>query len=911
MKTKPHTQIGITENHLKRSGGQARLWFILVVSLAVLRLDAATVNIYTNDFESYGSVATNLADTVDGDPVGSDWNVVDDTGLNPNTAGAGVQVINWLSHSGSKSLLLRSSSEAQVFFPDTRSGTNYQLDFWLYVVKSPGDRNFLVILRAEGADSNGDDYVAYRSDRAATDSLFYFDGIGPVVSPSTWTDTGASLTQSQWQHHRIVINAAARTMTVYVDDMVTPILINGDLARPDSPVPSLLRIINEGNSADDGYFAIDDLNLTVDGAIDLTTTFTDGFESYPARTNEADDANPQGAWITVESDGTGNGKVLAPTKVQVVDSAVVTPHSGNKCLKLEAGQRAGASLAWGVTPQTDVQVTWWARVPAAVANNPSPDAVYLRMSLYGAEGGNTLAGDEVLLGWGIRATPLTGDATSLIYFTSVWADTTNDYTPDTWEQYQLTTHNGQGRYTIIKNPSSVNPQVIIDRAAFIGTAGTWGPTFMVAWSSSNGTNHPPVYIDDIEIKSLTSSAQLPPDPYSVTNYGTRFTNVTVLKVSGSPGKTAVDPRDNATILFTLDGQPGGIYRARKVASGNWTVDPLPVVSGIDRPSGLAISTNGTIWWTHDFTQSIQRLKAPWESNVVEEVVSYFGDSTIDDDPIDLTIAPPTFTGTLGAPGAIVVADRGSDGDPNNALNLVDPATTEVLQTNSTFLVFPSASALGGDNLNGITARAQSGEVITISTDGFIGAVNGDGTIRQILPNILWTNFFSGGPAPVATAIAADPVTGRLWISDDTLDEVWSVDGDPANQTADQREVGFLLTDSSRTDLQMDFHDPGLSFAPNGAFLVVEDTSVSNGGGRLLIFHNETISIPTFSITSAARVGQEFQLSWESAGAVKYRVQRGTNVTSFQDISADLTLTQFADTNVTGNAFYRVIATPQN
>ena len=64
----------------------------------------------------------------------------------------------------------------------------------------------------------------------------------------------------------------------------------------------------------------------------------------------------------------------------------------------------------------------------------------------------------------------------------------------------------------MKNPSGVNPQVIVDRAVFVGTAANWGPTFMAAWSSSNGTNHPPVYIDDIEIKTLTSSAELPSNP---------------------------------------------------------------------------------------------------------------------------------------------------------------------------------------------------------------------------------------------------------------------------------------------------------------------------------------------------------------------------------------------------------------
>jgi hypothetical protein len=699
-------------------------------------------------------------------------------------------------------------------------------------------------------------------------------------------------------------------MTLFIDDMVNPVVTNADLARSEIPVPTQLRIVHEGNSADDGYFAIDDLSLTVDGSIDLTTTFSEGFEAYPARTSASDDADPLGPWVTVEVDGTGQAKALAPPKVQVVDSSVVTPHSGNKCLKLEAGQRAGASVAWGQTPQSDVQITWWARVPAAVTNNPSPDAVYLRMSLYGAEGGNSYTGDSALLGWGARATvPMVGDATALLAFSTLWVDTTVDYTPDFWEQFQLTTHNAQGRYTIVKNPGGVNPQVVVDRAVFVGTAPSWGPTFMAAWSSSNGTNHPPVYIDDIEIKSLISSAELPANPYTITNFGTRFTNVSVLKVNGSVGKAVVDPRDNTTILYTLDTESGAVYRAPKIASGNWRSDTQPVVTGLDRPSGIVVGTNGTIWWTHDFTQSIRRLKSPWESNVVEEVVTFFGDSSIDDDPIDLTIAPNAFAGSLGQPGHVVIADRGSDGDAFNALNLLDATTTGLGQTNSTFLVPPTGSGLGGANLNVITPLAQYGEVATLTTDGYIAAVNGDGTVRQIVPTLLWTDIFSGGPAPVGTGMAADPLTGRLWIADDTRDEIWSVDANPNSPAADQKELAFPLTDTARPDLQMDFHDPGLAFAPDGSFLIVQDASVVNGGGRLLIFHNEPIVVPPFLITSAKRVGQGFQITWESAGTATYRVQRGTNLTSLVDITGDLSVTSFTDANVMSGAFYRVVAKP--
>ena len=198
-------------------------------------------------------------------------------------------------------------------------------------------------------------------------------------------------------------------------------------------------------------------------------------------------------------------------------------------------------------------------------------ATYLRMSLYGAENGNCLAGDNALLGYGSRDATI-GDDTSLTYYVTAWLDSGINYTPDTWEQYRLTTHTSQGRYTIVKNPTSANPEIIADRAPFVGTATNWSPVFMAAWSSSNGTNHPPVYVDDIEIKSLVSNPDPLGEPYTVSLVGNRFTNYTKITTGGTIGAVAVDPRDNTTILFTQDSAPGGIYRATKVASGTgrWT-----------------------------------------------------------------------------------------------------------------------------------------------------------------------------------------------------------------------------------------------------------------------------------------------------------------------------------------------------
>jgi glucose/arabinose dehydrogenase len=130
---------------------------------------------------------------------------------------------------------------------------------------------------------------------------------------------------------------------------------------------------------------------------------------------------------------------------------------------------------------------------------------------------------------------------------------------------------------------------------------------MAAWSTSNGTNHPPVYVDDITITSgvFANSRPVSP-PYTVQFNNNRFTNTTVLKLGGPIGAVTVDPRDSNTIVFTTDaGSGGAIYQAKKVGTGNWSADPTPIVGNLPNPSGLAIEpADGTLWWTHDYGQRV-------------------------------------------------------------------------------------------------------------------------------------------------------------------------------------------------------------------------------------------------------------------------------------------------------------------
>jgi hypothetical protein len=424
---------------------------------------------------------------------------------------------------------------------------------------------------------------------------------------------------------------------------------------------------------------------------------------------------------------------------------------------------------------------------------------------------------------------------------------------------------------------------------------------MVGFSSSNGSGHPPVYVDDIEIVSLDSSAEPLPEPYDVKIEGTRFTNVTTLKIGGPIGDTAIDPRDNSTIFYAIDGQPGAIYRAKKTGAGTWQAEETPLVSGLDRPSGLAIDSEGTLWWTHDYTMQLVRLKAPYTNTTPEILISNFGPLPDDDDPIDVTIAPSSFA---NSPGFIVVADRGTDGDSENTLYLVDPATTNLNQTEyQNYLVAPSVTSIGSANLNAITPVPTSGEVAVINGDAFIYLADGNGNTRSILPNIYADPSVSISP----TAIAADPIDGRIWLADNLFKEIWSIP--TSGQEPERREISFKLKEGSLPDSNISFHDPGVTFSADGKLLVVTDGSVANGGGRLHIFHNEAAQQGEVTISSAMRTAEGFQLQWEGRAGATYKVQRTADLgNGFQDLSGSLTTTSYTDANPpAARAFYRVVA----
>lgn len=889
-------------SRFKLSGWTAQLMIGGVLALAMAPAQAQWVTIVSEDFESHPVAATSLNDTQDADPA-SPIVVTDDDPLN-SSAGAGVQVVNWESKSGDKALLVRSGSESILQILEPRTGSRYQLDFHIYSHMGDGDRNFYIITRGMGIDSNGDDFIAYRADRGTSTGIFYYEGI----DWSTWLQVpGVERAEDQWQHHRFIIDTDTKTYDLYIDDMENPVLTEARLSRPAPSVPVAIIIRHEGNSANDGYFLIDDISLAVEGSRDLSEPFIEGFEEYAAMKSLDDDANPGAPWITNEVDGVGNGRPLNPIKVQVVDSSVTEPHSGSKCLKIEGGQQGGVSFAWGSTPQEDVEITWWAKVPASETGR---QANYLRMSLYGVEGGRSDQGDIALVGYGSRDASV-GDETSVTYYNNGWINSQVDYTPDTWEEYRLITHRAEGTYTVIKNPSS-NPEIIADRKPFIGGAIEYGHMFMAAWSSSNNdndgerTHHPPVYIDDIEIKAVVSETTEPVVPYTpVAEETDAFEKYSIVRLPGAVSGVAVDPRDSRTVIASTGIGAGAILRVIQNEEGVWQLDTNPLVSGLDRPSGVDVDSQGNIWWTHDYTQSLRRLKAPWGDMQPEVIISTFNDIAADDDPIDVVVTGANFNGELGKPGWIVVADRDVDAIGLRGLYIVDPATITPNQTAyAEFLVEPT-SELGGSTLNALAYLDSTGEVLVANNDGTITAVNANGEIRLVR--------FPQSPFSRPVGLAVDPTTGRLWVADRTMAEIWSIDPTTDSDEGDRREVSFSLSDEVDPSYQIQINDPGLAFSADGRVVVIADGNQGNRGGWLTILERAvavvTPEIGPITVTKAAFEGSNFVLTWEVSGATKFHVLRAPSLDAdFVDISGELNTPSFTDTNPpAGQAFYKITA----
>ena len=957
----------------------AALWkvtalFAIVVGLTAGNVTAATVTLVDNNFDTspYTAVAqSSFSSTNVGIPNTDDFKIEDGLAFPGSPSGLGmngVQVVTWAPSSpynSGNAILLRPNTAFRCNL-NPRGGTNYTWEFSMLSSKSgSADRGFRVSIVEEGADQNEQDFLIFRSGQASTTNNLSIGGLNidgvDIIQAfdgrpgKTWTTmsntvagTPSFVTNNVWAHYKIVADAVARTFSYYVNDMTTPVCTGYSVSRPQNLPVSAIRFANEGNSADDGYTLIDNVSLTVDGNfIDLATgPFAEGFEGYNAsnvgNTNSADN-NPGGAWVTCETSGIGNGNTITPTKVQVVDSTVTAPHSGNNCLMVSQGQTAGATISWAQATNEDVKITWWAKVPVT-PNNNTIASVYLRVSLYGWEVNSSSASDTVLIGFGHRSSAPYGGANSVFTFSrwastwfgngGLWEDTGTSYTPDTWEQYQLTTRVSQNSFSVSNLTQGIS---VVRDGQFITSWVACKKMHTLAFSTSNNSTpggNPPAYVDDITIEPYTNPDTTPiqPRPYTPSITGSRFTNYTVLNLPGkSLGGVCVDPRDNTSILITIDQEVnGGIIRAHKIASGNWVLDPTPIVSSLREEEAYAcsckVNTNGDLWWVHDnrkgvHSQSLRRLKAPWTSNPVEEIISDFGAAPVNaqDQPCDLVFVPSTFTGTVPQ---LAVLDRGVNGNNPNAIWLVDPATSSYYQYSYLNALAGPDNLLFGDglggNANAIDAIPATGELATIwegdgvNDNGVISVFNGSGGVRYILT--------AGSGVTFGSALAVDPLTQRIWVADQKTIVTPSaftppqiVSFDSTNGTFTQ-EINFPNNNPStaRPDLRINFHDPGMTFSPDGSFLVVVDQTLASDGGRLVIFDNEPFVIPPITVTIVSSGGCQ-NLTWTSGGAVNYVVQSTSSLSptvSWTTISPVLTGTSYTDCSAAPK-YYRVVAFPQN
>ena len=86
---------------------------LTAVVLGITTAKATTV--LDQNFESSDSAATSLEDMTDANPASPIFTVTEDTPESgAGDAGSGVQIIDWLTHSGDKALLVRSGSEVIV-----------------------------------------------------------------------------------------------------------------------------------------------------------------------------------------------------------------------------------------------------------------------------------------------------------------------------------------------------------------------------------------------------------------------------------------------------------------------------------------------------------------------------------------------------------------------------------------------------------------------------------------------------------------------------------------------------------------------------------------------------------------------------------------------------------------------------
>jgi hypothetical protein len=304
--------------------------------------------------------------------------------------------------------------------------------------------------------------------------------------------------------------------------------------------------------------------------------------------------------------------------------------------------------------------------------------------------------------------------------------------------------------------------------------------------------------------------------------GSYFKSAQKVFWSGTPGDIAFDAGDNSKMYIAKDdttGNGGGIYRIDKNPDGSYAVGEKIV--SVDQPCSLTFTSDGLLWWIRDGAGSTSnpyfakvatpRNGAPYTTT---GIVSNFGTATADDDPFVIRTVPAGFAnGTTLLAGDLLIADAGADDDKTNAIYVYSPSNPVGSPTSYNTTFFPKVTDTTDNNINDMEFSADGTKLYLAYDKGQIVEVDNTGTVlRQLAP--FGVNFSN------IDAIGVNPVDGRIWVADDNLDQLWSFD--PVTEEA-VKEVQFHLPGERRPDFQINFHDPSLTFSPDGQRLVVTDT----------------------------------------------------------------------------------------
>ncbi|MEP0843658.1 MAG: hypothetical protein HRF43_13220 [Phycisphaerae bacterium] len=293
------------------------------------------------------------------------------------------------------------------------------------------------------------------------------------------------------------------------------------------------------------------------------------------------------------------------------------------------------------------------------------------------------------------------------------------------------------------------------------------------------------------------------------------------EVPGEAGEVAFDPTDSNRPYIVIDGGTaggGGVYRGEWV---NGIVVATDQLVSLDNPSGVCFSTDGDLYIIQDFTAALRVVYAPRNGPpyTVQQLIANnnFGPSTADDDPIAIATAPPGFDGVNVDPGDIVIVDRGLEANgPVEVLvytpGFVAPGGPAATLYNRRLASTYQYGAYNNIEMNDLTFALDGSSMFTILQNGKVLEVNPDGVLVRELP-------ITGVTFSTLQALGTNPNDGRLWIADDTLDEVWSV---PPTGGEARRELKFTRS-GAVPPATANFHFPGLQFSNDGQYFTVADT----------------------------------------------------------------------------------------